>query len=851
MKSNRRQFVSLGSGSSTATRFRDGYLPRREFKPLAGGTSATPCEKINFKVFDFANGSLVWQKRADNPLLATDGTVYARTYTEVLGFRTNNALTTDTTVSLPDRSTSYTTLGYEVGVIQWELETDTALSTLAHFENVSAIPDALNVDMSVSEYRVNDAGDMAFNQVGVPFLNMLITDPGTTDTSITYRINMIPAKSTTNFILRMNSTGTTATYTDATFAADDDAATIQSTIETAFSTNVTTVTVTGDTLSTSAIKIVIDWASNLHYLDEFSIDYPSGTYTTNLVGNAWLRNLQSGIRGTYGSTGGFSSSFNGPSCWKADGSLLRQQGATGTTLRSYDTSTSPWVQDWEKTPLSGKTPIVPDESALVNIDMVSANGVCGFSFQFTSGLTDVLVNRMSVITYNDDGSGETDYSNSGANFTGYYPYSLAIEDGGTDAACDNLDWPDAEVQVAHGDSFTNDNYAKVDGDSIVRFSTGAGYAKSHGLNVGGGSVTLTNYPGFNDTHSGYARHQRIVELSEFELANNQASGTVGYWVTTEASGIDDPDTLIEINRNRIHYTIGTQFDLRVNSDTEWRIRFRAAGFDDEVTSWLTHSTTLATLNSELLTLFDSDANSEQVVIATVNSDSSPISVPIYQRGIYLEALSARSNDNADDMEIPRFWNTTSSVATIARGLAPDVYLDVRTYSRFQQKTLGAVKFSDGTFTWARNFNPAGSAKQIYAAVLHDSKFYVYSQLQCAEVFTGLLAEIEETSTSPYASTGATVTIDVTFTNYTGSVLTSFALTTAEDGNGSISTSTVPTTLNIGASTTITLTYTTSAESIDPTVTAYATGTKSDATTATSNTVSNLLDITGKIPPPPP
>jgi hypothetical protein len=147
---------------------------------------------------------------------------------------------------------------------------------------------------------------------------------------------------------------------------------------------------------------------------------------------------------------------------------------------------------------------------------------------------------------------------------------------------------------------------------------------------------------------------------------------------------------------------------------------------------------------------------------------------------------------------------------------------------------------------------------------HSMRFYSQSDGNCVKnpncvicmvpvepTFTTLIATSEETSTPTYAVTGATATIDVTIVNDTGSALTSVTLTTSHDGNGSLVVGSLATTLANAGSVVVTLTYTTASEAFDVTVTAYATGTKSDATTATSNTVANVLDITGKIPPPPP
>ena len=118
-------------------------------------------------------------------------------------------------------------------------------------------------------------------------------------------------------------------------------------------------------------------------------------------------------------------------------------------------------------------------------------------------------------------------------------------------------------------------------------------------------------------------------------------------------------------------------------------------------------------------------------------------------------------------------------------------------------------------------------------------------------FTGLLLTSVETSTPSYAPSGATATVDLTIINDTGSPLSSVVLTTSHNGNGILTVGTVPTTMAIGEAVTITLSYATSSEAFDVTVNAEASGVKLDTTTATSNAIARLLDITGKFLPPPP
>jgi hypothetical protein len=109
---------------------------------------------------------------------------------------------------------------------------------------------------------------------------------------------------------------------------------------------------------------------------------------------------------------------------------------------------------------------------------------------------------------------------------------------------------------------------------------------------------------------------------------------------------------------------------------------------------------------------------------------------------------------------------------------------------------------------------------------------------------GLIIEAVETTEAsvPYAIDADTASFSITITNDTGVALTALVLHTSHDGNGTIGSVTMPTTMSIGASATVTLDYTTDSEVYDPTITLYVTGTKPDTGTETSNTLNLLVDI---------
>lgn len=103
-------------------------------------------------------------------------------------------------------------------------------------------------------------------------------------------------------------------------------------------------------------------------------------------------------------------------------------------------------------------------------------------------------------------------------------------------------------------------------------------------------------------------------------------------------------------------------------------------------------------------------------------------------------------------------------------------------------------------------------------------------------YLGLIISATETTTPPHAPTGGTATFDILITNDVGVTLSTLVLHASHDGGGSLSSPTMPTSLDVGANATVSLTYTTNLDLTDVTLTVYVTGTKPDTTTATSNTL---------------
>lgn len=117
------------------------------------------------------------------------------------------------------------------------------------------------------------------------------------------------------------------------------------------------------------------------------------------------------------------------------------------------------------------------------------------------------------------------------------------------------------------------------------------------------------------------------------------------------------------------------------------------------------------------------------------------------------------------------------------------------------------------------------------------------------IYSGLTISATETTTPSYAPTGGTATFDILITNDVGVTLSTLVLNASHDGGGSLSSPTMPTTLAVGASSTVALTYTTSGDLTNVTLTVTVSGTKPDGTTVLSNELLLLVNTEAWVEPP--
>ena len=702
------------------------------------------CEKINFKVFDFDDGTLLWELLLRDPVMATDGDIYSTVLgTPFSGYEVSQFLTvSSTTLSLPARDASIVLVdAVETSIDRRNGTTGSLTGNSGWYEtledNFAALSSAVanvNASLVASRYHIDDGGEKVLGQGFNPKIVIWITDPTTSETEITYYINAMPVNAG-SVSLRMDSLGTMSpTPTDADFEYDDDAATVETAINTAFGANVTDVTVSGDTIATSGFKIVIDWADADHYLDELDVDFPSAP-TNARIGTRYLRNQRTGLIST-GRNVGLNA---GDHAWQDNGDLFMcYESGSPQGFASYDVSTTTWTEQWTKNPLSGKSPIVPDRSNLNNIKVMAAGGLCGIAFPFTASFVLPLNQRMSVITWDNNGNNREHYDGGGNNFTGYQPLGLCVEDGGTDLACQQVQWRDQNVQPIHGDSNTEEIYGSGNGECVVRFTSGSGYSLQEEFCLGDfagatGPSTLDVLPGFDDTHVAF-NNGGLTDASleaRMQTDSDQAGSDslIARYVAEELSGIGIP----EVTRWRLHYDLFTWPNSLGDSGTEWRLRWTRGGLE-EYTAWLSDSTTLAQLQTELDSVFGTDVNGDSNVEADDSGKTpSPVSVPLYRQGLNLECLGAKSSADETTMGTHEMFTIGTGTVDNARNNMPKLWFEVNDFDPAVTKTFGKRKWSDGVVTWQRNFNATGSIRKVVSGCqLHDGRLYVLSIKQCGE-----------------------------------------------------------------------------------------------------------------------
>lgn len=699
------------------------------------------CDKINFKVFDFSDGTLLWQKLLWSPTLDTSGNVFALSAESTFEGKIASGAGTassDKTLTLATRA-SATLATYTVAQVDKYVSTTGVLTSSSpayevitgdldgtkHFELSGSGPiTGLSKirGMTASAWQVNSSGDKVEAQSN-PYFGAWVVEPDSTDTELTYYI--APCAASAADVIFTDSDGN-----EATVSITDNAAAIKAEIEAELSC--TLATVTGTAINKSLVKIVIDWNDNTKYLDTLELDYAT---TNTSIGNVYLRNLNTGLIGNSADTGGSSSSYNGVYAWQSDGNLFRQgANASNATIRRYeswDTSTNPWTLDWSDEPFGARSPI-GDGYTMREIELCADGGIVSIGYPLTAGTTDILINRTSILSWDNDGTGEEEYHNMGNNFTGWVPLGLCIEDGSDKLACNYVVWKDENVEDVHGSSFSDDVYLNGDGEGCVRWSSGSGYSLLS--STCRGDFEQNAFAGFDATTSAICnRTASSAEDNENQAAvtNNSGQGATAYYVASEPSGMVNLTTLVSMNRWRLHWEVHTVANSLIDDDTDWRVVFTDGGTTAE-TGWLDKSATLADLNTELFTLFDESRNGDDNCVATADSDTTP-STPLYKRTLVIEGLGAKNSGDETDMETPSLFTLTSGAANFARAQMPVVTVELSTYSRDVAGTIGARNWSTGVVSWDRNFNTSSNPKLIKDGCLNDGRLYVLANAtQCSE-----------------------------------------------------------------------------------------------------------------------
>ena len=707
------------------------------------------CNQVNFKQFDFSDGTLSWQAFLYSPVVATNGDVYAVNYdaetqaTEITGSFSGAVKTLTLPVPSINGDSYWRTYSidrYNLGgvhqgnsgqfdyvqmgayVPDWPLNQSTVNLAGEAFGYAGT-----NRGMIPAGRAVNDDGLMCFT-AGAPTLSCLTEGAHAGTGTVTYHLPFTRVRGGT-LELTMDSEGTASAHSAATFDVYDSAATVQGDIVTAFGANATSVTVTGTSIGETGLTVVIVWDDAQHYLKTYKIS------SAVRLGALYTRSLRDAKAKGYHDNTKYSSAYLNPGFWQHNGDLFRVSASTSdatvTVVESIEgvPGSPPEAMSvvWTDSPLGSRTPINPAETGVSVSEYGTGGGICGMSFFLTSGIAGGS-DRMSVLTWNDDGTGIEDYANSGNHWTGDDPRGLSFQDGGTSVSVLRRIWRDQAVVLAFGDSYATKTYRSETGDSTIAFTTGSGGSLTHAINRGDFSY-LKSF-GFNITHCAFACDLFLRgRPDQLEVNTVTSNDLIGRQSAIEGSGIYHTVTASEIDWFAFIYEFGSRVNTLSDEHTQWRLRW-VSGADTVQMQWMQETATLADLNAELLTAFGSDFNSDQNVLATVAADASPISVPIYKRLLTIEAHGATGNSSDDESEMgtPPLFTTAGSTAVLGYGNMPQCYLDIEdyTYGPAISDTFGAINWSTGAVTWGRDFNATGDAVGVDECLLHGGNLHVLS-----------------------------------------------------------------------------------------------------------------------------
>lgn len=711
------------------------------------------CDKINFKVFDFADGDLIWQAFQYNPTIATDGQVYSLTFTEVTGggAQANNSGVVPVSHGASDTF-------YEVRCER----RDTTGAVVATSPVIDFATDknlTLWDEMIPGRHLINDSGEYA--RESTQFFTKQYT---VVIDSVTERYCWVPNSiATGNITLVFGSDGASDPATDAVIGMTDNAATIESKITTAFGANLVSVTVTGASFKTQLMQIEIEWASSDHYIAtyQYSASRVVGTWT-------WLQNMRTGIYGTSGGENRVDISLGTGGlryCWADDGNLFHV-GAPGpesggsyvsslTQVKLWDTSTDTWTLDWHDDVFIGW-----NQSNQPATNWGAKNGKIYIGHHRSGTWDDQLWpprvdGNFSVMqSWDTDGTNFSDHRFGFSSLPFFNAnYGLAVTDSGAQKfglivgnTVSRFEWENdggfARVEFENYGQASGGCTALIDETTSLTVDEETNLGQYEPLRRNGSLLGIDSFAGCDNTAAAYYTNITESEAeTRLEVTSRDGSGNVGFDGVTvfatplEGSGIISTITLAEINWSSITWTPFADVNSRVDSSTEWRLKIEGVtATATHTTPWFTQSSTVANVNYELDLLFGSDAAGDPVFeVEVIGTPPSSYTEPLWNQWMILKSHMARtSNSDHTEAGLPAMLGTSNSLATQIRLDVPRVSIEFQNFGLFNSDQLGAVNWLDSTTLWQRNFGRNNQRTEILQCALNDAGLHVLSVSQCSE-----------------------------------------------------------------------------------------------------------------------
>jgi hypothetical protein len=617
---------------------------------------------------------------------------------------------------------------------------------------------------------------------------------------------------------------------DVTFNLDASAATVESALE-AFP-QIVSATCTGGPLPNNAVDIEIEWADT-------SLQFSGVTLTNFAIGGDTVVSIATGdIAGwKYGTESGtYRYVFD------ADGNLIKYVITTGGTVTTTFARYTPASEGWRSTtspPALGTlwSGIAIDDRLLsVAVD---SKIVMGCQLEPPDNTMPAGTEKSRLVVLNlSDGSTAND-SDSRYRF----PTSISLlDDDATRIWMAGEEWTPLSSSDTTVSPLESGNYAFTHDDVYDDWANAQSspeYSYRSGVPGVGASVSKLGFGAGAAITTGQGEYVK-KNLRHYKYALDKIGG----------------DAIYPFSYTQYQFYIASN-NRRSGAETEFRVGLRDQ-FENVGTTiwtdWLPSNTTFAEMNAELESAFGSHTEA--------NTDPSAANV----RLLFDPSLNAAVGVSIPNMifegEDVRFMAIGGVSAPATHGLLSTAYtntghivIEVRNEVFERNRSFGAMTWSTGVIAWQDNFGRAFANRAVLygnSAAVEDGVLIVASTDPAGTntTFAGLLISSLETTTPPYDPSSDSASFEITITNDTGVTLTSLTLNKSHDGNGSLDSPTMPSTLAVGESATVTLTYSTSTDSADVTLTVHVTGTKPDATTVDSNELSLLVDIDPLLTEPP-